>query len=175
MNKAQWEDEKDLQTVIVEGKVEKGTAEDNQPETIILKGADFENVTTEEKISGLTDGSYKLEDNKVLLNLTEQSEGNFALKLHVVKDSLVNGKEIEVTLGDQVLTLPIKLEETDKENQQMMRKHLIRKPKPNLKRKQSLNKKTQLLRSKLAISQIKIAVYPLGQHKLWLMVFLGTS
>lgn len=80
-----------------------------------MKGADFENVTTEEKISGLTDGSYKLEDNKVLLNLTEQSEGNFALKLHVVKDSLVNGKEIEVTLGDQVLTLPIKLEETDKE------------------------------------------------------------
>lgn len=115
LNKAQWEDEKDLQTVIVEGKVEKGTAEDNQPETIVLKGADFENVTTEEKISGLTDGSYKLEDNKVLLNLTEQSEGNFALKLHVVKDSLVNGKEIEVTLGDQVLTLPIKLEETDKE------------------------------------------------------------
>ena len=115
LNKAQWEDEKDLQTVIVEGKVEKGTAEDNQPETIVLKGADFENVTTEEKISGLTDGSYKLEDNKVLLNLTEQSEGNFSLKLHVVKDSLVNGKEIEVTLGDQVLTLPIKLEETDKE------------------------------------------------------------
>lgn len=115
LNKAQWEDEKDLQTVIVEGKVEKGTAEDNQPETIVLKGADFENVTTEEKISGLTEGSYKLEGNKVLLNLTEQSEGNFALKLHVVKDSLVNGKEIEVTIGDQVLTLPIKLEETDKE------------------------------------------------------------
>ncbi|WP_270337691.1 SpaA isopeptide-forming pilin-related protein [Lactococcus petauri] len=115
LNKAQWEDEKNLQTVIVEGKVEKGTAEDNQPETIVLKGADFENVTTEENISGLTEGSYKLEDNKVLLNLTEQSEGNFSLKLYVVKDSLVNGKEIEVTLGDQVLTLPIKLEETDKE------------------------------------------------------------
>ena len=32
-----------------------------------------------------------------------------------MKDSLVNGKEIAVTLGDQVFTLPIKLEETDKE------------------------------------------------------------
>lgn len=115
LSNAQWEDEKDLQTVIVEGKVEKGTSESNQPEAIVLKGAEFENVRTEKELLGLTEGHYKLEDNKVLLSLSQKSEGTFTLKLQVVKDSLVNGKEIAVTLGDQVFTLPIKLEETDKE------------------------------------------------------------
>lgn len=115
LSNAQWEDEKDLQTVIVEGKVEKGTSESNQPEAIVLKGAEFENVRTEKELLDLTEGHYKLEDNKVLLSLSQKSEGTFALKLQVVKDSLVNGKEIAVTLGDQVFTLPIKFEETDKE------------------------------------------------------------
>ena len=115
LSNVQWEDEKNLQTVIVEGKVEKETSESNQPEAIVLKGAEFENVRTEKELLGLTEGHYKLEDNKVLLSLSQKSEGTFTLKLQVVKDSLVNGKEIAVTLGDQVFTLPIKLEETDKE------------------------------------------------------------
>ncbi|WP_285006684.1 SpaA isopeptide-forming pilin-related protein [Lactococcus garvieae] len=115
LSNAQWEDEKDLQTVIVEGKVEKETSESNQPEAIVLKGAEFENVRTEKELLGLAEGHYKLEDNKVLLSLSQKSEGTFTLKLQVVKDSLVNGKEITVTLGDQVFTLPIKLEEADKE------------------------------------------------------------
>ncbi len=115
LSNAQWEDEKNPQTVIIEGKVEKGIFENEEPETIVLKGAEFEDVTKEEELSGLTEGSYKLEDNKVVLNLTQESEGTFALKLQVAKDSLVNGKEIAVTLRDQVFTLPIKIETPEKE------------------------------------------------------------
>ncbi|MFK4950651.1 hypothetical protein ACI1S3_00960 [Lactococcus garvieae] len=75
LSNVQWEDEKNLQTVIVEGKVEKETSESNQPEAIVLKGAEFENVRTEKELLGLTEGHYKLEDNKVLLSLSQKSEG----------------------------------------------------------------------------------------------------
>jgi hypothetical protein len=78
-----------------------------------LEGAEFINIDQQAQLSDITDGHYSLKDNKIFLTLGKESQGKLSLRLQVVKDSLVDGKEIKVTLGDQVLIVPIKIEKSD--------------------------------------------------------------
>ncbi len=112
LSEASWEDEKKTHLVI-DGEILKGNFEEENSETIELEGAEFINIDQQAQLSDITDGHYSLKDNKIFLTLGKESQGKLSLRLQVVKDSLVDGKEIKVTLGDQVLIVPIKIEKSD--------------------------------------------------------------
>lgn len=108
LSAAELDDEEKPEFLTVEGEIkEAGKAEAVE---ITLSGADFMATKEAEALVEVPDASYKVADNKVTINLSEESKGSFSLKLQVVKDS-IKDTAIQVTLGEQVLTVPLKTAE----------------------------------------------------------------
>ncbi|WP_308004096.1 hypothetical protein [uncultured Lactococcus sp.] len=108
---AELDDEAEPEFLTLQGEVKEGEAAENID--ITLSGADFIATEQEELLEEIPEATYKVAENKVVLSLTKSSTGNFSLKLQIVKESITEG-EIQVTLGDQVLTVPLKAAEKEK-------------------------------------------------------------
>ncbi|WP_416037627.1 SpaA isopeptide-forming pilin-related protein [Lactococcus formosensis] len=108
---AELDNEAEPEFLTLQGEVKESEASENTE--ITLSGADFIATEQEEGLGEIPEATYKVDDNKVVLSLTKASTGNFSLKLQIVKESITDG-EIQVTLGDQVLTVPLKATEKEK-------------------------------------------------------------
>lgn len=107
---AELDDEAEPEFLSLQGEVKESEATENIE--ITLSGADFIATEQEETLGEIPEATYKVADNKVVLSLTKASTGNFSLKVQIVKESITDG-EIQVTLGEQVLTVPLKTSEMD--------------------------------------------------------------
>ncbi|MEY8537811.1 SpaA isopeptide-forming pilin-related protein [Lactococcus muris] len=109
---AELDDEDKPEFILLKGEVRQG--KEAETAEITLSGVDTVPTEEENTLADLPESSYKVADNKVTLSLTKASTGNFSLKLQIVKESIKDG-EIQVTLGEQVLTVPLKAAEKEAE------------------------------------------------------------